>query len=229
MRSIKLLSAFAICCALAVVAGCASPGQRPDANYAAYLDLVRAQQAAQDSLIAGIAAAASACTDARCVEHVASVAALAAAGGSSRPPPQMHRAEPSLGRSVALALVGQIAPLASAAVSWHQSDNSRKTSEAQYAYLGSVLGSAVNGMRDVASNATPSITVGGNYGDTWGDNFTGRDRTETAVDGPQINGDGNVIGDRNNNSGRQDSSGPFDRTCSGDACQPVNPPSAGGE
>ncbi|HPG95112.1 MAG TPA: hypothetical protein PLR28_11200 [Dokdonella sp.] len=222
MSTIRALALFACVAALALVAGCASRDPRPDANYAAYLDLVRTQQGAQDALITGIAAAASACTDSRCVEHVASVAALAAAGGGNRAPPQMHRAEPSLGRQVALALVGQIAPLASAAVNWHQSDNARKTSEAQYAYMGSVLSAAVGGMASVASNATPSVTVGGNYGDTYGDNYTGRDRTDVA--GPLINGDGNIVGDRNYNSGRQDSAGPYDRLCSGDSCQPASAP-----
>lgn len=204
--------------AVALLAGCASQGPRPDANYAAYLELINKQQAADDARIAGIAGTASACPDARCVEHVAAVAALAAAaGGQGRPQPQPYREQPSLGKQVALAIVGQIAPLASAAVNWHQSDNSRRTAEAQYSYMGSVLTTALSGMSTVASNATPSINVGGNYGDTYGDNYTGRDRTDVA--GPQINGDGNVLGDRNYNAGRQDSEG-----CNGDTCAPTNPP-----
>lgn len=209
--------------ALALVA-CASPPPRPDANYAAYLELIDKQARADEARISSIAAAASACTDARCVEHVAAVAALAAASGSGRAAPQPFRAEPSLGKQIALALVGQVAPLASAAVSWRQSDNATRQAQAQYAYLGSVLNTAMTGMRDVAVGATPSITVGGNLGDTYGDNHTGGDRTQTDVSGHLISGDGTVIGDRNFNSGRQDSGGPFDRTCSGDGCQPVTPP-----
>lgn len=217
----SLLFILVIAMALLLLPGCVSQDPRPDANYSAYLDLVGKQQAADDARIAGIAATASACTDSRCVEHVAAVAALAAAGGQNRPPPETYRAPPSIGNQIALALVGQIAPLASAAVNWHQSDNNRKTSEAQYNYMGSVLTTALDGMSSVAIGATPSINVGGNFGDTYGANYTGGDRTDVA--GSQINGDGNVIGDRNNNAGRQDSEG-----CNGDTCQPVDPGTGGG-
>lgn len=212
----KCLVILALLWLLVLTGGCATTPPPADPNYAAYLDLVQRQQQARDEQVAGIAAAASACTDARCVEHVAAVAALAAAGGgNNRELPETYRAEPSLGRQIALALVGQIAPLAGAAVNWHQSDNSRKTSEAQYEYMGAVLNSAVTGMANVAINGTPSVTVGGNLGDTYGDNFTGRDRTDVA--GPQINGDSNVIGDRNNNAGRQDSPGPYPPPADDDA------------
>lgn len=214
----RILIVAMLVCLYALVAGCASSGPRPDANYAAYLDLISKQQAADDARIAGIAATASACTDARCVEHVAAVAALAAAGGRDRPMPEPYREQPSLGKQLALALVGQVAPLASAAVNWHQSDNARRSTEAQYAYLGSVLTTALTGMRDASIKATPSVTVGGNYGDTYGDDYTGGDRSDTSVAGPQINGDGNVVGDRNYNDGQQDSTG-----CDGETCQPGGP------
>lgn len=217
----RTLLTLALIAIALVMGGCGSSPAKPDANYAGYLELVRDQQRADEQRIAGIAQTASACTDARCVEHVAAVAALAAASGSGRALPQMYKPEPSMGKQIALALVGQIAPLASAAVSWHQADTSARTAEAQYRYLDNVLTAAVTGMSGVARNATPSITVGGNYGDTYGDNFTGRDRTDVA--GNLVNGNA-VIGDRNFNSGRQDAPGPFDRVCTGDSCQPVITP-----
>ncbi len=213
----------------AVVAGCTSAPTR--SNYDAYGELLSKQQAAESNLIASIASTANACTDSRCVEHVAAMAAMAAAGGRGSsavaPPPR----EPSSAEQFAQ-VVGAMSPFLGAvvngAVQWRQSDNAVRTSEAQYGYLDSVLGQALTGMASVADSAVPSITVGGNYGDTYGNGFTGRDRTETNVAGPQVNGNSNVLGDRNFNSGRQDSAGPFDRTCTGDACQPVNPDPAGG-
>lgn len=217
----RMMIVFAVMC-IAGLAACSSAPPKPDANYAAYLDLVRDQQRADEQRIAGIAQTASACNDARCVEHVAAVAALAAAGGGNRPMPQPYKPEPSMGKQIALALVGQISPLASAAVNWHQADTSARTAEAQYRYLDNVLSAAVGGMASVARNATPSITVGGNYGNTYGNDYTGGDRTDVA--GNLVNGNGNVFGDRNFNSGRQDSAGPFDRTCSGDGCQPAITP-----
>lgn len=209
----------------AVVAGCSSaPPAR--SNYDAYSELVTAQQAGEAKLIASIAGAANACTDSRCVEHVAALAALASARGSGSgnsiaPPPR----EPS-GTEKLAAVLGALSPVLgtaiNGAVSWHQSDNAVKQSEAQYGYLGSVIGSALTGMRDVAVGATPSINVGGNYGDTFGDDYTGGDRTQTEVAGHLISGDGTVIGDRNGNSGRQDSPGPYE------PAEPAEPDAGGG-
>lgn len=204
----------------AVVAGCTSTP--PRSNYDAYGELLSAQQAAESKLIASIAGAANACTDSRCVEHVAAMAALAASGGRGStpiapPPRELSGAEKfaqvfsSMSPFLATAITG--------AVQWRQSDNAARTAEAQYSYLDSVLGQALTGMSGVARDAVPSITVGGNYGDTFGDNYTGGDRTQTEVAGHLISGDGTVIGDRNYNSGRQDSPGPY---------EPVEPDAGGG-
>lgn len=206
---------------LAVVAGCASaPSSR--SNYDAYADLVLKHQEAESAAISSIATAAQACTDARCVEHVAAVAALAASGGrggSTIAPPPRELSGAEKFAQVFGSLSPFLGTVVNGAVSWRQSDNATRQAQAQYDYLGTVLSTALNGMSSVAISATPSITVGGNLGDTYGDNYTGRDRTDVA--GHLVNGSA-VIGDRNFNSGRQDSAGPFDRTCTGDACQPVD-------
>lgn len=222
------LALFAMLLFSAVVAGCNSAPTK--SNYEAYAEAQKAQADAQATAINSLSAAASACGDDRCVEHVVSMAALASvkngagSGSGLAGPPR----EPS-GAEKFAAIVGALSPLLgnaiTGAVTWHQSDNAVKQSDAQYRYLDHVLTSALDGMATTAGNAVPSITVGGNLGDTYGDNFTGRDRTDVA--GNLANGNGNVFGDRNFNSGRQDAPGPFEGSCSGDSCQPQ--PAPGGE
>jgi hypothetical protein len=226
---VKRMMILAVVGFAAIAAGCTSTPVR--SNYDAYGELLSKQQAAESNVIASIAGAANACTDSRCVEHVASMAAMAAAGGRGSnpiapPPRELSGAEKFA--QVFSAMSPLFGTVVTGAVQWRQSDNAARTAEAQYGYLDSVLGQALGGMANVAGNAVPSITVGGNYGDTFGDNYTGGDRTQTDVAGHLISGDSTVIGDRNYNSGRQDSAGPYDRTCTGDGCQPVNPDPAGG-
>lgn len=174
--------------ALAAIGGCASaPATSP--GYQAYLEFVGGQQQREDARLASITSAAQSCTDARCVEHVATVAALASMGrgGSATtvaPPPR----EPS-GAEKFAQIVGAIAPIAATAITgavqWHQSDTSRDVSIAQYGALDHILTSAVTGMGQVAAGAVPSITVGGDY-----------------VPGTQTHVGGDVIGrDRIDNSG----------------------------
>lgn len=221
-KILMLASAF---CAFAMIAGCASNETKVDANYQAYMDGVVKQDAAVSSKIDSLALAAASCGgDARCVENVVAFAALAAAGGSgNHAAPQPYQAKPSLGAQVALALVGNLAPLATAAVQWHQADESTKTSIAQYQYLGGVLTTSLNQMGNVAANAKPNITVGGNFGQT-GDNVGG-DQTNTGRD--YIPGTGNNNAGNYGNDNRQGSPGPIGPTCTGDTCQGV-PPATGG-
>ncbi len=206
---------------LALVTGCGASAPTRS-GYDAYLQASLAREQAQAQKITAFADMAKSCATDDCVKGVAFIAggAMIGAGGGGgsaiAPPPR----EISGAEKVA-AVVSAFSPLAgtliNGAVQIHQSDNAVKQSDSQYRYLDHVLTSALDGMATTAGNAVPSITVGGNYGDTYGDNFTGRDRTDVA--GNLMSGDGNVVGDRNFNSGRQDSTGPFDRTCTGDACQ----------
>lgn len=107
-----------------------------------------------------------------------------------------------------------------------------------------VQGDFINGWQDNSDNSDNSVdnsvAVGGNLGDTYGDNYTGRDRTETNTEfsgsGPAIVDSTDVtIGDANENSGnigtenRQGSDGDFDNDtdnsndgddCTGSSCLP---------
>jgi hypothetical protein len=98
------------------------------------------QGAADESRAAQIAALADTqhCKDDRCVENAKAFAALAfVAGGNAQP--QQYVPQPSTAARVGLALIGQLSPLASAAVAWRSSDNSVRSAEAQFGFLGGVV------------------------------------------------------------------------------------------
>lgn len=86
------------------------------------------------------------------------------------------------------ALAPTLTGLAGAAVSWRQSDNSRDVSIAQYGFLEGTIRSTTQAAATIAGSG-PSINVGGNYGNTYGNDYTGGDRSET-------NWDDVVLGDR---------------------------------
>lgn len=155
MRTFMLVALLAT---VAVLSGCASDAPKPDANYSAYLDLVQKQQQAADEQRTAFATMAQKCTSDACVTQVAAISALAANGERSAPPQQFVPHE-SLGAKMALALVGQISPLAAAAVSWHQSDVSKDVSVAQFGFLGG----AIHDLSGTVAGMTPSINVGGDY------------------------------------------------------------------
>lgn len=171
-----------------------------DPNFALYVDAQRAVLAQQQATLTAFATLAAACTDARCVENVSSNAAIAALGGAGRGGEvRQYVAQPSGWERFGLALVGQLSPIASAAVAWHASDNQTKTNAAMYDFLGGVVESGAGAAAAIA-NAGPRIEVGGDY--------TGGDRSEVSA-GRDITGgdhqDGSVVGDGN----RFESPGPF--------------------
>ncbi len=140
MRTI-LLIAFAF----VALAGCSSEPTK-DPNYQAYVDYVSQQQARDDARVAGIASAAQACTDARCVEHVAAVAALANAGSGRSAGVAPPQRAPS-GIENFAHILGALSPLAATvvtgAVQWHQADASRDVSIAQYSAMDHIVTGAV--------------------------------------------------------------------------------------
>ena len=195
------------CLAALCLAACATT-HGPDANYQSYVAAHQAATAQHDAQLATIASAAASCPKddgGACVTAVAGFAAMAVAvGGGKSNALEQYRREPSAAERIGLALVGQLGPLAGAAVQWHSADTARDTATAQYHYLDHVLTGAVNGMATVATNAQPNITVGGNYGNTQtttvGAGFTGGDRSETNVGRDQTGGDhqdGSVVGNDN--------------------------------
>lgn len=198
-------------------------------------DEARAQQ--QQAAITALAGAAAQCKgDARCVEHVTSVAALALVGSGSggagqtpiAPPPR----EPG-GAEKFAAVAGALSPivgvLATGAVQWHQSDTSRDVSLAQYGFLGGV----VHDVSAAAASMQPSVSVGGDYTAGNGNSVT-RGHVGDAIGGSVVGGD-QIGRDRTDNGGvihvgnddRYGSPGPYTGPiCEGASCQPQ--PSDGG-
>lgn len=190
------------------LSACTSTASRNDARWQTYAQLTAASAEAQRQADAEQSAQfdkiAAACpvNDAACVVAVAGFKALTQRSAGSTapaaiPPPPMERDFAAKARD----LIGGVAPLVGtvtgAAVSWRQSDNARDTALAQYGFLGDVVASTSAAAVAVAQ-AGPRIDVGGNYGDTYGDDYTGGDRTD--VGGDQIGGDrtsDSLIGDGN--------------------------------
>jgi hypothetical protein len=208
-----MLRAIVILLALACSA-CASTStaSRNDARWQTYAQLTAASAEAQRQAEAEQSAqfdkVAAACPvgDAACVVAVAGFKALTMqrAGGQGSaggiPSPPLERDFAAQARDLLTGVTPLAGTLANAAVSWRQSDNSRDVSIAQYGFLEGVVRST--GETAVAiTQAGPRIEVGGNYGDTYGDDTTGGDRTDIggdAIGGDRVSdsqvGDGNRVG-----------------------------------
>lgn len=206
--------------AILLLAACAT-GRDP--NYTAYLEARQAAQSQEAATLRAISDASASCAgDAACVVAVAGFAALAASNKAGNSHIQTYQRQPSAAERVGLALVGQIAPLASAAVAWRSSDNSRDIALGQFDFLGGAIG-ALAGSAALTPPAAPSINVGGDYvpgqqhiGDAIGRDAIGGDQRI----GPEINIGGD---DNSGNSGRIGSPGPYDidngDRCTGTRCQ----------
>lgn len=221
----RVFSLIALGLALCVASGCATEAKRVDANYSAYLDFQR-EQSAQRLTATDIAQIAQSCKDDLCRVMVVQSAMPQRAGSAQVAP---YQARESMAGKIGLALIGQLSPLAGAAVSWRQSDNAVQTTTAQYQFLGGV----VSDVTAAAASMQPSVTVGGDYvtgspiydsGTHVGGDLVGGDQTHTggdfitghvgdAVGGDQAGGDqigrDQINGDANHNSGRIDSDGPW--------------------
>lgn len=218
----------------AVVAGCASTNNK---NYEAYLNTVRqvestkavAEEASRVAKSQEYASISASCTDSACTSNVAAFKAIsdlaASLGGGNNRGVQIAapQREPTLSEQL-LGWAGIFVPGVTSYASIretnktqrHLSDNQASERISQNEMWGTIIGTQgtawSTAVRDVT--ATPSIVVGGNYGNT---------ETNTAGNN-LISGNNNLVGDRNNNSGRQDSNGPFDNSgnCrNGDANCPV--------
>lgn len=177
--------------------GSAPPARAaPNSDYAVYANLVDDQRAAAAARLASLTQAVTACKTDSCVEHVvlmATVASIAAggSGGGQIAPPQRQIS----GAEKFAAIVGALSPLAgtmvTGAVQWHQSDTSRDVSIAQYGLLGGVIRDTSAASAAIAQ-AGPRIEVQGNYGDTYGNGYTGGNRTEVggSMGGRDVLGEG---------------------------------------
>lgn len=192
---------------LPLFAACASNTYRNDARWQAYAQITAAsaeaqrQSAAEQSAQFDKLAAACPATDDTCVVAVAGFKALAQSSAAARattpiPAPPFERDFAAQARDLLVGISPLASTLAGAAVSYRQSDNAVRTSEAQYGFLSN----AVDAMATVADGAQPNISVGGNWGDTYGNDYTGGDRSETNIGGDSIGRDriaDSTIGDGN--------------------------------
>lgn len=251
MRFVTILAVF-------LLAGCQTTGVKEsftpdgklisreysgaDPDYARYVEAAGRQQAPLVD--------ASACTDSRCVEHVAALAALAQVAGGGRQQIQAPAPKRTFGdraESIVKGALGILPALGGQYVGLESSRNSRDVALAQYGFLGGVI-SDTSAAASVVAQSGPRIDVGGDYvgGNRQdiaiGDDFTGGDRSETNtrtdVGGDQVGRDqhiGDTVGgdqagrDQTDNTGiigdgnRQGSPGPFtnDGDCDGSGdCTP---------
>lgn len=210
---------------LALLAGCATTG----GSEREFNALQREAMTARADRIAAIADTRDCNGDPTCVVAAKGFAALAEAGSGATSIRQ-YQHQPSTAARVGLALIGQLSPLASAAVAWRSSDNSVRTAEAQFGFLGGVVDSVSNAAArsneaafGILPQLGPRIDVGGDYitghiGDTVGRDQIGRD---------QRIGDDTTTNTDWGSGNRFNSPGPFDDNsgdrCEGESCQPVNP------
>lgn len=231
------LALLLILATLTLLAGCGGAAVRNRDAWQQYAEITvkrdeaKAQQ--QRDSVAALAGASAACKgDARCVEHVTAVAALALVGigqgGAGQAPIAPPPREPS-GVEKFAAVAGALAPIVGTAVTgavqWHQADTSRDVSLAQYGFLAGT----VHDVAGAAAMMQPSVSVGGDYVSGNGNSVT-RGHVGDAIGGSVVGGD-QIGRDRTSNSGvihtgdgdRYTSPGPYTGPiCSGDTCQPTD-------
>lgn len=195
------------------VAGCAT--NRNSSNYAAYLDAMQkiestksmASETRAMSRDSQYDAMLAKCSTDSCVGQVAAFKAIAdtvdslAGNGGKTAAVAAPQREPTFSdkalawASVLVPGVTQYASIVeNGKTQRHLSDNTATVQESQNSMWATIMSSQSESWAQVA--AIPSVSVGGNYGDTAGTSLT--------------SGDGNVVGNQNNNSGRFDSNGPYD-------------------
>lgn len=228
--------------AVLLLSGCATTGE------AAFYARQKEAEQARAMQMAALADTSACNGDPTCVVAAKGFAAMAFAGAGGNAQPQQYVPQPSTAARVGLALIGQLSPLASAAVAWRSSDNSVRTAEAQFGFLGGVVDSVSNASARSAEAAFnvlpqlgPRIDVGGDYvsgtqhiGDATtvgrdqigrdqfqGDWRTGDDSRRDTIGRDRIDNAGN-LGDGNRQNSPDDNS---ERTeCAGDGCMGVNRP-----
>jgi len=206
-----------------VLAGCSTTPSNKN-NYQAYLETVK--QVEINQAVAKEASVVAqrtdyndmlkACTSDNCVASVASykaiadtVASLAGQGSNNSNRIAAPQREVTFGDR-AIQWAGLLVP---GSTSWagivetnktqrHLSDNTSAERISQNQMWSEIVGQSNQAWSTVASS--PNIVVGGNYGNTT--------TTTNTAGNNLVSGDGNVIGNRNNNSGRQDSLGPIDNS-----------------
>lgn len=123
---------------------------------------------------------------------------------------QPFRHEPTFGEKVALSLAGQaggiLGTLVNGAVAVKQSDNQTSAAINDSDNRAAISLGGFNALAQVGTAAANRTTysVGGNFGNTYGDNFTGGDRADVRLGSGAVFGSNNDVanGDQNFNRGR---------------------------
>ena len=230
-----LKALMGIVLALAMTA-CATTNNK--SNYETYVKSTQ-QMHAENAVAANAASVAKAqqyaalrdnCTTDACVTNVAAFQSIAdivaslGGAGSRTPVLAAPQREPTLSEQ-ALSWASVLIPGVSTYVGItetnktqrHLSDNQtaeRQSQNSMWSTIFTQQSAAATALAD-----KPNIVVGGNYGNTT--------TTTNSAGNNLVSGDDNLIGDRNNNSGRQDAPGPYDNSGNcrdGDANCPVTQP-----
>lgn len=216
----KMIKAIVVGLVMLAVVGCASNQNK--SNYTAYLDTVQkiesnkavAEESSRIAKSAEYSNMATNCTTSDCTATVAAfkaiadvVASLAGQNGGSSSRIAAPQREPTFSEQL-LGWAGVLVPgvtqyagiVESNRTQRHVSDNSAAVSVSQNQTWAGIIGSQGTAWSTALNTvaATPSISVGGNYGDT------------SSAGTSLTSGDGNTIGNGNGNSGRIGSDGPFD-------------------
>lgn len=203
----KLLAAMAL--SVVFVSGCATNETRNQENYQTYVKAVTDAQAAKTNALqvqatqrnTQFAASAAACNgDKVCVATVASYQALASVvdslstqNSSNAINLQAPQREPSMFEKIAPVL-GMALPVLGNAYAVHENVKAQISGNETNAQVQIANTNAwSNAVNSVASH--PTTYVGGNYGDTYGDNYTGGNRTDNS--GTLVNGNQNRLGSAN--------------------------------
>lgn len=219
---------------IALLAACAST---PDANYLAYREGHMAAQAAEQQRLASISNAAASCKDDTCVVAVAAMAGMAAQSGSQRPALQQYQRQAGAFERISLGVLGALPGLAQVYATIDSGRNNVDialiNAQREVAIVDS-LGGVTGRVADAFAMLPPSTYVGRDLisgtqhiGDAIGrDNIGGDNRVGDDVRRDTIGGDWTDFGSGN----RIDSPGPYTDVdnegprCTGEGCQPVNPP-----
>lgn len=192
---------------LLALSGCANTAaKRNQDNYNSYLTAVKDMEVAKVTARATAAKASNSdydallarCTSDACVASVASykaiahvVESLANNGSNSGTVIQAPQREATFGDK-ALAWASVFAPVVSQGYNAYQNGKTQRALSADNAALQTAQVNAWSAaMQTVAS--TPTVSVGGNYGDTYGNDYTGGDRSEVNNSGTLVSGNDNRV------------------------------------
>lgn len=212
MGHISRLVVLAACVALAACVGAKTRAINEHGAYKEYLGTVKEMDNAWAEAVKSITSTEDKCEDDACRVSKSFAAAMVLQNRplhGSQVQPFKH--EPTTGEKVLLSLTNQAGALLGTAVNGAVAINStNKNADVSMRDSDNRAAQAIAGfgaIRDTAqaglARPTTEYNVGGNFGDTYGDDYTGGDRTDQQVGPGGVIGEGNLVanGDNGFNSG----------------------------